>query len=94
MSFSERSSMYKCLDCNRVFDEFDTKRTSYESYFGVSDLFPNSHNLTIEVCPRCGSENISEVNLCESCKWSHIDNDSEEYCETEESFECKYYEEF
>ena len=86
--------MYKCSSCRSCFDKPDTKDTSYEDYYGVGAEFPDRHSLTIEVCPYCWSEDIEQENLCESCKWSHIDSDSEEYCETDESYECEFYEEY
>lgn len=85
--------MYKCDYCKCKFDEPDTLSTTYEDYYGVSDDVMSRTHLSIEVCPICGSEEISEMNLCETCKWSHIDSDSEEYCETDESYDCDDYEE-
>ena len=85
--------MYKCLSCRSCFDEPDTKSTSYEDYYGVAGLFPDRHGLTIEVCPRCGSEDFEQENLCESCKWHSIDSDSEDYCDNDECYDCDDYEE-
>lgn len=53
--------MYKCDNCSERFDEPETEYTTYESYFGVSSLFPNSTPMTLQVCPYCGSEDIDEI---------------------------------
>lgn len=50
----------KCNDCDKTFNEPDTFKTSYESYYGVSGEFVDSTPLTIEVCPYCGSDDIVE----------------------------------
>jgi DNA-directed RNA polymerase subunit RPC12/RpoP len=52
--------MYKCSNCDEVFDEPKTERTTYEHYYGVDDLFPNHHSLYLDVCPYCGDEEIEE----------------------------------
>lgn len=52
---------YKCDNCRRQFDEPSEERTTYESYFGVGGLFPNSTPMTLYVCPYCGSEDIDEI---------------------------------
>lgn len=59
--------MYKCEECERVFDEPEIEHTTYEYYYGVSDLFPDSHSMEIHKCPYCHEENsyfeISEKEL-------------------------------
>jgi predicted Zn-ribbon and HTH transcriptional regulator len=51
-----------CNACGEVFDKDDVNKitTTYESYYGVSDLFPNSTRMTYSVCPYCGSEDIED----------------------------------
>lgn len=51
--------MYKCLECNAKFEEPVLIKTTYESYYGVSDLQSNTP-LTLELCPNCKNENIEE----------------------------------
>ena len=53
--------MYRCNECLELFEYPNTHNTTYESYYGVADQFPNSTPLTLELCPNCGSENIEEV---------------------------------
>ena len=53
--------MYRCLNCGEVFEEADEMYTTYEAYYGVSSDFPNRTPLRLEVCPRCESEDIDEV---------------------------------
>lgn len=53
--------MYRCLDCGEVFDEADEMYTTYEAYYGVASDFPDRTPLTLEVCPRCKSDEIDEV---------------------------------
>lgn len=62
--------MYKCLCCGRTFDEPNEFETTYEAEYGVSDLFGNSHKLTIWRCPYCHAEEIDEV-------MEHDDDDEE-----------------
>lgn len=52
--------MYKCPECNAIFEEPILIRTTYESYYGVSDLQSNTP-LTLELCPNCKAENIEEI---------------------------------
>ena len=53
--------MYKCINCGRTFHDPDIYHTTYEAEYGVSDLFGNSHKLTIWRCPYCYSDEIDEV---------------------------------
>lgn len=61
------ATYFKCDNCSKIFHEDDasTVRTSYESYYGVSHLFPNSTPLSYYVCPYCGDESIEEFEACE-----------------------------
>jgi len=54
---------YVCDNCEREFDEPYDVHTTYESYYGVSSLFPNSTPMTLAVCPYCGSDDIRENEL-------------------------------
>lgn len=53
--------MFRCLNCGEVFDEADEMYTTYEAYYGVASDFPDRTSLTLEVCPRCESDDIDEV---------------------------------
>lgn len=53
--------MFKCINCGRTFDEPNEYHTTYEAEYGVSDLFGNSHKVTILQCPYCGAEEIEET---------------------------------
>ena len=53
--------MYRCLNCRCEFDEPDEIYTSYEAYYGVASDFGSRTSLTLEVCPRCESDDIDEV---------------------------------
>lgn len=58
--------IYKCLNCGSIFDEPNTIFTTYESYYGVSDLFYNSTSMELDVCPCCDSDDIDEFD--EECE--------------------------
>ena len=51
---------YQCDNCRQTFDEPEEEHTTYEHYYGVSSLFPNSTPMTLYVCPYCGSDDIEE----------------------------------
>lgn len=59
--------MYKCCKCESRFDEPDRKEISYEDYYGVSDLFQNSHRMDLLVCPFCQDDDIEELSKCDLC---------------------------
>lgn len=67
--------MYKCCDCEEIFDENDAEISTYdiEDDLGVGYLFDDHHTATCFVCPECGSDNIEE----------YIEEESEEEDETE-----------
>lgn len=52
-------AMWVCDNCGAMFDEPELEKDTYENYFGVSSMFSNSHSMTLEVCPSCGSEDIA-----------------------------------
>jgi hypothetical protein len=65
-------NFFKCLNCKRIFaqSELTMSQTSYENYYGVGDLFPQTHHtLTVYACPHCGNEALEEayVPTCDSC---------------------------
>ena len=52
--------MYKCDNCDYTFDEPSTVNTTYSQYLGI-ESYLGCHPLDLYLCPRCGSEEISEV---------------------------------
>lgn len=54
---------YRCVDCGKLNreDELETVQTTYEAYFGVGGIFPNSTPLTLHVCPYCKSEELEII---------------------------------
>lgn len=54
---------FVCSNCGRSFEMPDVVNTSYESLYGVSSLFPNSHSVELSVCPYCGSDDIGKKYL-------------------------------
>lgn len=75
--------MYYCRDCKNEFDEVKQKRISFEDYYGVSVLFPDKHEMNLEICPHCGSEEIEEMGTCDNCGYPCRDID---LTDTEELF--------
>lgn len=52
--------MYICIDCERLFDQFET----------VEEARPYGEGSAAEkwaVCPHCSSSNIEEAVKCENC---------------------------
>lgn len=54
--------MYKCENCNEVFDESDADKvhTTYESEYGVSGEFASSTPYSYLVCPYCKCDELEE----------------------------------
>lgn len=53
-----------CTECGHIFSEEEAIEvsTTYEAYYGVSDLFNSSKgHITIELCPYCSSEDLEEI---------------------------------
>lgn len=50
----------KCNNCNKTFETPRTKKTTYESYYGVAGELSSKTLITIETCPYCGDEDIVE----------------------------------
>lgn len=50
--------MYKCNECECVFEEPTILETTYEKYYGLE----NDHYtyLCLELCPYCGSDSLEE----------------------------------
>ena len=52
--------MFKCDNCDSIFETPSIYHTSYEEYYGVGHLFSNSTPLELEVCPCCGEDSFEE----------------------------------
>lgn len=52
--------MYRCVDCDCIFEEPIVQRMSYEDFYGVSSMFDTSTPMELNVCPNCSSEYIEE----------------------------------
>ena len=52
--------MYRCKECEMVFEEDEFREVSAESFYGVSDEFSNSYE-KVRVCPYCGEHNYEEI---------------------------------
>lgn len=53
--------MYKCNECGSRFETPNYMGICWESYFGVSSMFPDRHYGVVEECPECGSSDIWET---------------------------------
>ncbi len=53
--------IYLCDDCRRTFEEPDTETIDMESYNGVGSMFADHHYAEINVCPFCGSEELTRT---------------------------------
>ena len=60
--------MYRCNNCNEMFEEPDTKNIVAEEYLGVSHLLQGSTRLDINICPCCNDEDIEELEQCGICE--------------------------
>lgn len=45
--------MYRCRECDRVFDEPDFVERCYEDMYGVGSVFPDRHYGVFAECPYC-----------------------------------------
>ena len=50
---------YWCYNCSRKFDDTNEKTTTKARLFGVDEM-PNDEQITIELCPYCKSDEITE----------------------------------
>lgn len=48
--------MYRCVDCDCIFEEPIIQKFSYEEFYGVASMFDTSTPLEIKVCPNCNSD--------------------------------------
>lgn len=64
--------MWYCNNCKNEFEEPERKEITFEEYYGVDHLFPDSHKMTILVCPRCEEEGeLEEMRECDRCgEWT------------------------
>ena len=46
--------MYKCKECDEIFEEPEYETLCMEDYCGVSSMFSDRHYGTFASCPRCG----------------------------------------
>lgn len=53
--------MYKCRNCRMIFEEPTRYCTTYESYFGVFDLFISHTPFELYVCPYCEHSDYFEI---------------------------------
>ena len=50
--------MYICNECGCMFEDPDVRRTTYESYYGDYSEVSSHTTLYLDICPRCGSDDI------------------------------------
>lgn len=53
--------MHLCNACGSTFEEPETIKTTYESFYGVGGFFNNSTPLNLDVCPVCNCEDFIEI---------------------------------
>lgn len=46
--------MYKCPECDEIFEEPVYETICMEEYCGVSTMFSDRHYATFANCPKCG----------------------------------------
>ena len=79
---------FRCNNCNKIFPVEDAPKvyTSYESYYGVGSLFPNSTPLSYYVCPHCDDDNLEDINVCECSSCSAITTEEDAVSFKQEDF--------
>lgn len=60
--------MYRCLNCEELFEEPETKNIIAEEYLGVSHLLQGYTRMNIDVCPCCNDEDLEELRQCDICR--------------------------
>ena len=46
--------MYKCPECDEVFEEPEFETVCLEDLYGVGSMFADRHYRTLASCPKCG----------------------------------------
>lgn len=59
--------MYYCENCKNEFEEPSKEKTTFESYYGIGNLFNSQQDFILEKCPHCGNEEIEEMGTCDNC---------------------------
>lgn len=59
--------MYRCLDCEHIFEQPKIKKTSFEAEYGIACMFDNCTPLEIKLCPHCQSPEMESVEECSRC---------------------------
>lgn len=59
--------MYYCEHCGQEFEEPKIEKTTYEDFYGVGDQFQDKHDMNLEKCPYCGSDEFVEMQACDKC---------------------------
>lgn len=83
--------MFQCNNCNSKFEEPDRKKTTYESEYGVSDLFISSTPFEMLICPNCGDDDLEELVRCPLCReWCSEEEltDTEGLIEVDKDYVC------
>ena len=68
--------MWYCNNCKSEFSSPIRKETTFEDYYGVSHLFPDSHSIEILICPECKEDGyLEEMRECDYCgEWTKEDD--------------------
>lgn len=70
--------MYKCIDCNELFEEPLTQETN--NFLGKVGGYPAFQIFKTQVCPCCQSETICLIKpTCRDCKYIKICGDPDRY---------------
>lgn len=60
--------MFRCNNCDEMFEEPERKNIIAEEHLGISNLFPTRTRMDTFICPGCGDDDIEELMQCELCK--------------------------
>lgn len=52
--------MYKCKNCGCRFDEPKRINSTWETYYGISNMFDHSTPKIFYVCPECNDDEIEK----------------------------------